>query len=202
MFEFIPIEYYATIFYNFLLIIIIVNFLDLLRMGYVIFNPSKKEYVSFALLLVVTLYIGLRPISAVFVDMTWYNYRFEQFASGAEIRLSNDILWHVFMKFCSSIMTAKIFFLVCASLYIIPLYVAAKKWLANDLYFLFLMFIASFSFWGYGTNGIRNGIATSIFVMALSFYRKKYWQYGLLALSYFIHGSLILPIFAYALTLF
>jgi uncharacterized membrane protein YiaA len=68
------------------------------------------------------------------------------YASGGEIRVGSDILWHSFMKFCSSIMTAKIFFLVCAILYVVPLYKASKNWLGRDKYFLFFMFIASFSF--------------------------------------------------------
>jgi len=201
MFDFIPIEYYTPIFYNFLLIIVIGVYLRLLTKGYVIQNPNKKGYAALTLLLVITLYIGLRPISGVFVDMTIYNYRFENYAAGADLYISRDILWQLFEKTSSSIMTAKMFFLVCASLYVFPLYKATKNWLGNDSYFLFLMFVASFSFWGYGTNGIRNGVATSVFVLGLSYYNHRHWQYLLIGLSYFIHGSMMIPIASFIISI-
>lgn len=199
----IPIPYYTPLFYNIILVLVLTAILRLFIKGYVIKNPNKKEYVSFALLVGVILYMGLRPISGrYFGDMLTYSIYFKHYESGAEVRLSKDVLWDMFMKFCSGIMSAEFFFLVCSFLYIVPLFLACKKWLANDRYFLFLMLIASFSFWAYGVNGIRNGIATSLFVLALSINRKTYWQYGLLALSYFTHGSLLIPISAFVLTLF
>jgi len=199
----IPLPYYTPIFYNVILIVVGLSFLKLRTTGYIIQAPNKKEHLSIALLSLVALYMGLRPISGrYFVDMATYNMTFENYQNGQEIGYTRDVLWSIFMKFCSSIMTAKIFFLTCAMLYIVPLYVACKKWLGEDRYFLFLMLVASFSFWAYGVNGIRNGIATSIFVLGLSCYKNKYWQYGIIALSYSIHGSMIIPIAAYMLTLF
>jgi len=203
MFDFIPLEFYTPIYYNTMLIIVLFAFIQLQTKGYIILNSKKREYASFLLLLAVTLYMGLRPISGkYFVDMGMYNYEFEQYASGAEITKTRDLLWSVFMKLCSGIMTAQLFFLLCATLYILPLYIASKKWLGVDRYFLFLMLITSLSFWAYGTNGIRNGIATSIFVLGLSFFKHKYWKYSLLAVSYLIHGSMLIPIAAFVLTLF
>jgi hypothetical protein len=199
----IPLPYYTPVFYNTILVVVVLAALRLFTKGYVIYSPNKKEYASLLLLIIVTLYMGLRPISGrYFVDMWIYNYDFEKYAEGAEIRLSRDVIWHVFMKFCSGIMSAKIFFLLCATLYILPLYLAAKTWLNADRYFLFLMLIASFSFWGYGTNGIRNGIATSLFILALSNKTNNYLKYGLMAISYGVHGSMLIPIAAYVLTLF
>ncbi len=186
-----------------MLVLVFFAFTQLQTKGYIIHNPKKKEYASLVLLLVVTLYMGLRPISGrYFGDMGTYNYDFEQYASGGEIYKSRDLVWNVFMKFCSGIMTAKMFFLLCATLYIVPIYLACKKWLGVDRYFLFLMFIASLSFWAYGTNGIRNGIATSMFIFAVSYTHNKYFRYFMLGLSYFIHGSMLIPITAFILTLF
>ena len=202
MFDFIPIENYTPLFYNIILVLVLVAFVRLQINGYVIYNPLKKEYASLLLLLGVTLYMGLRPVSGVFIDMTTYNYRFENYAAGANIYISRDMLWQLFEKASSSIMSANIFFLVCAILYVLPLYKASKNWLGQDNYFLFLMFVGSFSFWAYGTNGIRNGIATSIFVLGLSYTKQKYLRYGLLVLSYFIHGSMLIPLMAFFITLF
>ncbi len=199
--DFIPVEYYTLVFYNALLTVIFFTFIRLLTKGYVLNNFRKKEYISFMLLLSVVFYMGLRPISGkYFIDMGMYNYEFEQYASGGEINANRDYLWHLFMKFCSGIMTANIFFLVCAILYVLPLYKASKNWFGKDRYFLFLMFVASLSFWAYGTNGIRNGIATSVFVLALSKKNNIFQKDGLLILSFFIHGSMVIPISAYILS--
>ena len=199
----IPLPYYTPLFYNIILFIILVSFLNLQVKGYVIYNNNEKEYASLFLLLFVVIYMGLRPLSGhYFGDMGVYNKYFKYYADGGEITNYEDYVWRLFMKFSSSIMSAKQFFLVCAILYVVPLYMAAKKWFGTDRYFIFLMLIASFSFWSYGTNGIRNGIATSFFVLGLSFHNKKYWQYGLLVLSYLIHGSILIPIAAFVLSVF
>ncbi|MFT4803186.1 MAG: hypothetical protein ACI9OE_001805 [Mariniflexile sp.] len=203
MFDFIPLEYYTPIWYYTILILVLLAFIQLQTKGYVTYNTNKKEYASLILLLGVILYMGLRPISFVFVDMGTYNRIFESYANGAQVNISEkDVWWNTFMKVCSGIMTAQYYFLLCAILYITPLYIASKKWLGTNRYFLFLMFIASFSFWAYGVNGIRNGIATSVFVLAVSLNKKKYLKYSLLVVSLLIHGSLLVPITAFVLTLF
>mgnify|MGYP001128904541 CR=1 FL=1 len=202
MFNFIPIEYYTPIWYNTMLIIILFAFIKLQTKGYIIYNPKKKEYASLLLLLIVSLYMGLRPISGIFIDMKTYNYRFEAFAGGREVNFDRDVLWALFEKFSSGIMTGEFFFFICALLYVVPLYKASKNWLGKDKYFLFLMLVCSFSFWNYGVNGIRNGVATSFFVLGLSYYKKRKLKWGLLILSYFIHGSMMIPIAAFVLTLF
>jgi len=198
----IPVPSYTLLFYNVLLVVVLVSVLRLFVKGYVIQAPDKKETASFILLLVVTLYMGLRPISWVFGDMGTYARYFREFADGAEITNNKDYLWRLFMKFCSGIMSAQYFFLLCAILYVVPLYSAAKKWFGADRYFIFLMLVASFSFWPYGTNGIRNGLATSFVVYALSLPKNKYLKYAIFLLAYFIHGSIIIPIVAYVLTLY
>ncbi|UMB60344.1 EpsG family protein [Lutibacter sp. A80] len=196
----IPIPSYTPLFYNMVLLVVLLAVLQLFVKGYVIKDATKKETASVILLIVVTLYMGLRPISFAFGDMGMYAKYFREFANGAEITNTKDILWRLFMKFCSGIMSAQYFFLLCAILYIVPLYAAVKKWFGIDKYFIFLMLIASFSFWAYGTNGIRNGIATSFFIYGLAITNNKYIKYGLFLLAYLIHGSIMIPIAAYVLT--
>ena len=200
----IPLPYYTPLFYNAVLFLVLFAFLKLQTTGYIIYNSKKKEFASTVLLILVTLYMGLRPISGrYFGDMYLYNHSFNLYGEGLNVQNGmHDIFWNSFMKFSSSIMSAEFFFLICAGLYIIPLFIACKKWLGVDRYFLFLMLIASFSFWAYGTNGIRNGIATSLFILALSINNKKYVKYGLMAISYGVHGSMIIPIAAFTLSLF
>jgi len=67
-----------------------------------------------------------------------------------------------------------------------------------------LILLASFSFWTYGTNGLRNGIATSFMLLAFSYANsnKKIITYILLALSVSFHSSMMLLVAAYFLTVF
>jgi len=106
----IPLPHYTPIFYNVLLGIILFAFLKLMVKGYTLNTSSAKEYISFLLLIVVVLYMGLRPISFAFGDMGIYNKYFNEFANGYEITNYKDYSWRLFMKFCSGIMSAKQFF--------------------------------------------------------------------------------------------
>ncbi|WBX70731.1 EpsG family protein [Tenacibaculum retecalamus] len=91
---------------------------------------------------------------------------------------------------------------MCSLLYILPLYIACKKWFSNSMYIPFLMFLGSFSFWAYGTNGIRNGIATSLIILAFSLInKKKKYVYIFLTIAFFVHSSAIIPIAAYLIAL-
>lgn len=198
----IPLPYYVPVFYNIILFLILNRVVNLSKKRYVIDITNKKEYLSLIVFLFVVLFMGLRPISGrYFGDMrTYYNY-FIEYANGAELIISKDILWNIFMKYCSTLMSAKSFFLLCAFIYVYPLYLASKRLLGGNRYLLFLMFVSSFSFWSYGTNGIRNGIATSLFVYAITFYDKKLVKYSLFTIASLIHASLIIPITAFLLTL-
>ena len=193
---------YTAFHYNFILILMIFAINKLKKRDALSIN--LKEYRSFILALVVILYIGFRPLSTAFTDMIAYNTIFEGFANGTmEDGFRGDVLWSEFMRYTSSFMSAPFFFLTCSILYVFPLYVASKKWVGANAYFLLLMAIGSFSFWAYGVNGIRNGIATSMFILGLSFSRnKKILKLLLFLIAFMIHQSVIIPLAAYVITVF
>ncbi len=202
MFDLIPLKSYADVYYCFLL------FVTLILLMY-----SKKESLESSinvtffklggiLLFISTLlYIGFRPISGTFVDMMTYNKRYVYYQSGGELKLNRDPLFQTFTYLCSKIMSNNWYFFTCGCLYVVPLWWACKRWFKEGAFLAFLMLLGSFSFWAYGTNGIRNGIATSIFMLAISFDRKVI-IYGLLYVSYSFHSSMAIPILAYLLALY
>ena len=55
-------------------------------------------------------------------------------------------------------------------------------------------------FWPFGTNGIRNGLGTSLFIFALYFYERKFLMYAIMTLSFGMHNSLIIPIAAFVVS--
>lgn len=164
------------------------------------FDPSTKRFVSFIggfILLYICVYMGNRPVSYTFGDMGTYAQLYNKIQGGAEPIIKNDYLFNYFMITCTRIMSERWFFFLCALIYTIPLFVFSKKYGGSYWYFVFFIFIGSYMFWPFGTNGIRNGLGTSIFILALCYYGRKIILYSLMALSFGMHSSLIIPIAAF-----
>ncbi len=193
---FVPLEYYQTFYYSVVLVMVSLVYLNSLKSDF-----QEKKIFGIVFLLFVLFYIGLRPISFVFVDMGIYNRLFESYQLGEPFDSDKDVFFDYFIYLSSKVMTAEFFFLICACLYVIPLYSASKRIFQEYWFYGFLILVASLSFWAYGVNGIRNGIATSLFLYAISFTNKRNIII-LLILTTFIHKSLMLPCLAYLLSNF
>ncbi|NER13981.1 EpsG family protein [Leptobacterium flavescens] len=203
MIDFIPLEYYGTIRMYLMLTVVLITILHSLVLP--MEDIKNKMYIAvmgFLILAYNVVYIGLRPISGkYFVDMRTYANYFKSYAIGGDILVKDDIFFHQFMKLSSSIMTVHSFFLLCAIIYILPLYVVSRKMFKDYWFYSFLLLVVSFSFWGYGVNGIRNGMATSIFLFAIAYRDRKVVLIAFATLAYLFHQSMALPIFAFVLTL-
>lgn len=204
MIELIPLEYYYKIYIYFAFGIAL---LTLFHSFLLDINEQKNiRYIHFMgtfILLFLTLYMGLRPMSGkYFVDMVTYGRIYNSYAAGGEITIKGDLFFHQFMKLCSTIFSVNIFFLICEIIYIVPLYIVSKKFFSKYWFYAFFMFVVSFSFWTYGVNGIRNGMATSLFLLAISYRNKKSVLIPVIILSCLFHQTMLLPASAYVLTLF
>lgn len=82
---------------------------------------------------------------------------------------------------------------------------AAYKFLPRHTFIALIFLFTAFSFWGYATNGIRHGMATSIAMAGLPFFVKSKKQiifgYIILILSTMTHNSCALIIAAATLSL-
>jgi hypothetical protein len=197
MIEFIPLESYKAVYFNLLLIVTLFVFIQSYR--YAISdaaNTNEKRFLGITLLLVTILYVGLRPVSYVFGDMGTYAFQYADFVSGTKVDFDGDFVFYMFMKLCSSVMPVEFFFLLCMFFYTYPLYLASVKLFDKYWFYSFFILIISLSFWSYGTNGIRNGLATSVFLLAVV-KEKKVYTYLLLFLSVNIHHAMIVPIVMY-----
>ncbi|ULC58276.1 EpsG family protein [Flaviramulus sp. BrNp1-15] len=203
MIDFFPIELYYKIYINLALFITLFTFFHTLILD--IDHPKNIRYLNFMgyfLLFFIVIYMGLRPIHGIFTDMMTYARHFERYANGYPILLNQDLGFHIFMKFCAQFMTANTFFLVCAFMYIYPMFLISKKFFKEYWFFCFFMFVVSFSFWPYGVNGIRNGIATSFFLLAFTYSDKKILMVTYMVIACLFHKTLLLPTLAYIATLF
>mgnify|MGYP003624277382 CR=1 FL=1 len=204
MIKFIPLDiYYEVFLYTSFAITIITLF-----HAYVLDLNNRKNinyitFIGYSLLILLTIYMGLRPVSGrYFIDMATYARIYEGYAHGGEIILKTDIVFQQFMKFCSSFLSTNLFFLLCATLYILPLYIVSKRFFQQYWFYAFFMFIVTMSFWTYGVNGIRNGIATSFFLLAIAYYDKKSFMITFFVIASLFHESIYLPVGAFILTLF
>jgi hypothetical protein len=198
----VPIQSYVVVYYNILFVLTVLFALYSSSSSLATYGSLRISKVYGVLtLIVVLLFMGLRPLSHRFGDMVIYNIQFNNFKNGADLTLKKDVLFEYFTYFMSRIGDADLFFFTCCLLYVIPLYFFSKKVFQDYWGFAFFMLVISFSFWSYGTNGIRNGIATSIFLFGIS-RNNKILSIALVLLSLSVHKSLIIPSTAYFIVLF
>ena len=155
---------------------------------------------SIMLTLFFALFIGFRPISGVFVDMMNYNI-FYQYTFGSPFNFDWDaknLLFDNLINWMSSeCLPIQFFFVTIAVIYFGGIYVACRKLFPNDSLFAILIYLAAFSTFSYGTNGIKAGAAASLFLVAIAYRRQWTVAIPFLLLSYGFHHSMHLPIAAY-----
>ncbi|ATA74778.1 MULTISPECIES: EpsG family protein [Capnocytophaga] len=203
MFDWIPLEYYKPLYYYTSLIIVL--FIGIHTMSKDLQDRKvviMSQNIGMLFLIGLVFYVGFRPVSGqYFGDMSVYANYFNNYQEGNPITIKEDVLFHIFTKICSSFMSVHAYFLTCAAMYIVPLYFVSNKWFKAYWFYAFLLLSVSFSFWAYGTNGIRNGIATSFFLLAIS--RTQWlWRGLILFIAVSIHNSVALPMLAYLLANF
>jgi hypothetical protein len=159
------------------------------------------QRVGVVVVLFVLLYMGLRPIHGVFVDMTTYNQIFERYQKGYPITSLKDPIFQSFTYFLAQFINAQTYFLICSLIYVVPLYLVCKKWFKQYWFYGFLMLVTALSFWAYGVNGIRNGIASSLFLLGISS-EKRLFQIIWIFLAIGFHKSMMLPALGYVLVQF
>lgn len=199
MFDFIPLEFYTNIQYFALLLIALLILLNA-------FVYDVRDWRSIAFfnyfgiffIVLFTFYMGLRPISGkYFGDTSTYATAYDLLQKGDSVKIEKDYLFNYFMAFCSKIMDIHSFFLLVDILYIVPCVLFSKKYFGKYWFFAMFLFLSSFSFWVYGTNGLRNGLGTSFFILGLYFYKRKLLMYLCFLLSFSMHASLVIPISAF-----
>lgn len=157
------------------------------------------------ILLFFILFIGLRPTSGVFVDMMNY-YGFYTVLSGStfhfNLNAENKIWDNLFEWWACNDLGFTSFMLFVSTVYFGCAYWACRRLFPKDVFASFLVFLAAFSTFSYGTNGVKAGAAASIFLVALSYYKKWKISIPLVLLSYGFHHSMIMPVAAYVVAIF
>lgn len=150
-------------------------------------------------------FIGLRPISArYFVDMYnyWEVYVFQDYAALPSFwETQNFIFDNIFNWLGAERINIYVFFCFMSIVYFGSAYVAMSRMFPNDAFYGFIVFLGAFSTFSYATNGIKAGVAASLFLCALAYRDHKILKYIFLIVSLGFHHSMVLPITAYIVCL-
>lgn len=155
---------------------------------------------SYILLVAMILFIGTRPVNGVyFVDMGSYAETLRIYAGVPfEFQWDTDnkifdnlILWYAHKSYDHTL-----FFVIVATIYFGAMYWGLKRLFPDSTKLAFLTYLAGFSTFSYAVNGMKAGMAASIFILALSLKDKKWICVLLLLVSLGFHHSMVMPIAA------
>ncbi len=187
----ISVEHYSTFYYTGLSLIVLLIVLTL--MGYTYRHPVPGLILwvfEIILLTYVILFIGLRDPDGG-GDTSVYTHAFE-LVSYRNIAEEYDIGFLYFMKLFSW-MPVQLFYLACACLYVMLPHLTFKKWFKKNALLATVIMVATMSFWGFGHNVMRNGLAAAFFIYGLGHYPRKLRMIFWILLSALFHNSMYLP---------
>lgn len=166
----------------------------------------STEAGSLLLILFLVIFIGLRPLSGrYFVDMANYDLFYRTIYEGTTFyfdwNAENFIFDNLFAWWGSARLGCTSFFLFIAAIYFTTAYWGIRRLFPKDQWVAYLVFLAAFSTFSYGTNGIKAGAAASLFIWAMGYRENLKVCIPLILLSWGFHHSMQLPVYAFVLTL-
>ena len=173
-----------------------------------IYNKDNSKLVIFCFFisLLLLLYIGFRPSHNI-GDVYLYIHAYANLEGVQPVDLSKEWLWHNLNVYCREAgLSVQDFFLLVGTVYLGGMFFMCWELTKSHVWITFLFFIAAFSFYGYGLNGIRNGMACSLLLISLACFnnnKKIIYPLGLIFmfLAYSIHRSTLMPIIGILLSL-
>lgn len=161
---------------------------------------------AFVLAIPLAFYVGCRPVSGrYFADMKMYAYLFDWMKVNTFVDMfsfSSEWVFDFLMRLCKrSTRDVHVFFLMVDLIYFGCQLWACKKLLKENAWLAILFVFFSYQFFTYSTNGIRNGMACSLMMLAMAFIadrNKRGYLIGgfLCVLAIGTHRSVMIPISA------
>lgn len=198
----IPAYLYSIVFrYTVIVLTLFVSF-KISRQSYnTIRRGDKNSIFALGLCIIFALWIGMRPLWWGFGDSVLYEHTFNLMKNhiyGSFEENSSEWIWIVFTRYCSQTMDVSSYFLIIAIGYIGFTYLACRVLTPNKVLASVLFMMGALSFYSYGVNGIRNGLACSITLSAIAFLAtsRKTLIIGLI-FAFFavnIHRTTMLPL--------
>ena len=130
MFDFIPVTFYSSLFYHFMLFMSVVLALMLYSKDMSDFDiKTLSSKIGLVFFVFITVYMGSRLPTYHFGDTGNYAKAYEFLQSGGHMKIENDYIFNYFMLLCSKIMPVRVFLFIDAVIYTLPMYLFSKKYL-------------------------------------------------------------------------
>ena len=199
MITFVPLHLYTDLFNIGILLLVAVAALECWSAS--VFSPATRSFNSVAGALIVLgliVYMGLRPVSPYyFGDTINYANSFHNLAAGISPLTAgggSDWAFTGAMRWFAAHSDVNMFFLFCAAVYVGALWWAMVRIFGSDYLVPLVVAFSMFTFWSYGVNGIRNGMASSLVILAISFRRNLPVALALAVVAIGIHRSMMLTV--------
>ena len=204
----IPAAYYQTIYLILVTLMTLVVYAQYQgRNGLREFKHTTTDTLVSVLVLFMVLFIGFRPMSGrYFGDMAnyanWYLWVGEGNVFHFDWNTENILFDNLLAWWGSERLGYTSFFVCIAAIYFGAAYLGIRKLFPNHRLTAYLVFLAAFSTFSYGTNGIKAGAAASLFILAVGYREKLAVCVPLMLLSWGFHHSMMMVVTAFVLTLF
>lgn len=167
-----------------------------------IYNSSVARSMSDigkVLVLAIILIVGFRPVSGYFGDMIVYAFNYYDRMTSGEVNFLTSLLSfkgeYVFVAlqdFCIQYADIHTMFFICAICYFGCTYAACHRLMGTYWFAPYTAMASMIDYWGFAVNGVRNGAAAGLMILALSFRNNRLLAFLLGLLSIGIHKSLLL----------
>ena len=209
-----PIEFVAPYYYNvtYYFTFLILTWLTIL---YYVGSGGQKvlrseggsltQTLAFVCTVFFIFYLGLRPVARDFGDMPLYAYNYEIMAEDImgvnyeAMGFHSEWFWRNIGIFCAHMgFNVNEYFFLIEMGYLGGMFICSMMLMRKNLWLSMLFFFTGFSTYSYGTNGIRNGLACSIVLVAMCLLIekntiKRLLSFLLMFLALGIHRSTMLP---------
>lgn len=202
--------YYSAIYCCFIFILCLLSAMRYLSSAGTTLLYAKKEipFLTFAVGLMLILFLGLRPLNVAFGDSGMYAHVYNNFSDHySTVDWQEEWLWARLRSWCQLMgFSVNAYFLIIEALYIGLMFLCCWMLFPNNVWVSFLFCLASFSFYGYAVNGLRNGLACSIMLATFPLVTKTklkfFIGFFLCVLAVGVHRSTLLPALALFMALF
>lgn len=170
-----------------------------------IYKFNSGGILQLLIVLIPTIFIGLRPDWYGFVDSRNY-IQYYGLILGDSFSFNpsagNLLFDNLFNFWAANSLGCDNLFLLIAAIYFGCSYLGIRKLFPNHVIPAYLVFLAAFSTFSYATNGIKAGAASSLFIWALGYRENLKVCIPLILLSWGFHHSMIMVVAGFVLTLF
>lgn len=202
LFDFIPPYLYGYIYVLAITILCAISsiYYSFSPSNHIINNRSKREsFYAIIISIVIIMFLGPRPVHIAFVDTGYYVFSFLNANEFSSFSFSDEWLWNNFEYACHlSGMPSELYLLLIEFIYVCIVLIVCVKVFPNRPWLALLFFLSSFSFYGYAVNGLRNGMACHIVLLAIVCISGKYYEKFvaiiLMLMAYGIHRSTAVPV--------